>query len=293
MRVMSLNVLKGGRQVHPRVMGHVKDSAIDLVGLQEVWASTVGMWRTSFEGAGFDVVDTFSLAREHGIPHPSVTRTDGLLIASRWPLRALKPNRIQIAWPERLLSVVVKRPDGAFEFHTTHVPNGSRSKKLYKKEDPAPARDSLEKKIDTLEAIFRALTRGKLMPRILAGDFNEPYSESPNGSIQYWQHECPSGLRSTLEDRWRAAAHSVFRGLTAHGVQDAFRAKHGYAKAAHSWVANAKKSDDGIRVATPNVYRLDHLFVSTEFAVEACDYDHGFRGRRLSDHAAVCAELGG
>jgi exonuclease III len=294
MRVMSLNVRAGGRGVRPRVLDHVQDSAINLIGLQEIRTSTVGIWRSSLEGAGYDVADTFSLAREHGIPHPSALRTDGLLIASRWPLRILKPDRLQIAWPERLLSVVAKHPNGAFEFHTTHVPNGSRSNKLYSRDDPAPARASLEKKIDTLEAIFRALTRGKLMPRVLAGDFNEPYSESPDGAIQFWQHKCPAGLRPMLMDRWREAAHSVFRGLTAHGVQDAFRTKHGHARVAHSWVANkAKKSDDGIRVAAPNVYRLDHLFASTEFTIETCDYDHSFRGKGLSDHAAIYAELGG
>jgi endonuclease/exonuclease/phosphatase family metal-dependent hydrolase len=290
--VMSLNVRKGGPLILSRVIDHIQDSAVDLCGFQEIRASTVGNWRASLERAGYAVADTFALAREHGVPHPSAMREDGLLIASRWPVRALKPNRIAIAWPERLLSVVVKHPAQAFEFHTTHVPNGSRSKKLYKKEDPTPARDSLEKKIDTLEAIFRALTRGKL-PRVLAGDFNEPFSESPNGAIQYYQHECPAGLRTIFEDRWRDAAHSVFRGLSAHGVQDAFRTKHGHGKAAHSWETNPKQDEDGIPITAPNLYRLDHLFASTEFTIETCDYDHSFRGKGLSDHAAIYAELGG
>jgi endonuclease/exonuclease/phosphatase family metal-dependent hydrolase len=292
-RVMSLNVRKGGPLILSRVIDHIQDSAVDLCGFQEIRASTVGNWRTSLERAGYAVVDTFALAREHGVPHPSAMREDGLLIASRWPVRALKPNRIEIAWPERLLSVVVKHPAQAFEFHTTHVPNGSQGERLYYKEGPTAGRDRLEKKVDTLEAIFRALTRNKLMPRILAGDFNEPFSESPNGAIQYWQHKCPAGLRSTLQERWRDAADSVFRGLSAHGVQDAFRTKHGHGKAAHSWETNPKQDEDGLPITAPNLYRLDHLFASTEFTIETCDYDHSFRGKGLSDHAAIYAELGG
>lgn len=288
---MSLNVRKGGPQILSRVVDRIQDSAIDLCGFQEIRASTVGNWRTSLEGAGYTVTDTLALAREHGIPHPSAMREDGLLIASRWPLRALKPNRIQIAWPERLLSVVVKHPDGAFEFHTTHVPNGSLGEKLYYRKAPAAGRDRLEKKIDTLEAIFRALTRSKLMPRVLAGDFNEPFSESSDGAVHYWQHKCPALLRPMLEERWRNAAYSVFRGLAAHGMKDAFRTKHGYGKPAHSWETNPRQDDDGIPVKEPNLYRLDHLFVSTDFSIEACDYDHSFRATGLSDHAAVFADL--
>ena len=202
-----------------------------------------------------------------------------------------EPTRIKIAWPERLLSVVVKHPTRAFEFHTTHVPNGSAAEKLYKDENRGPAHDRLEKKIDTLEAVFGAVTRSKLMPRILAGDFNEPLSESSNGAVQFWQHKCPPGLRSSLQDRWRDAAYSVFLGLAAHGMQDVFRSHHGYGKPAHSWETNPKQDDDGKQVRPPNLYRLDHLFASMDFRIENCVYDDSFRTLGSSDHSAIIADL--
>lgn len=293
MRVMSLNVRSGGSGVLGKVTDYAEESAVDLVALQELRVSTIDDWRTSLIGAGYEVVDTFSLAQKHGFEHPSEMRRDGLLIASRWPVRALAPIRIEIAWPERPLSVIVKHPKRSFEFHTTHVPNGSQGSTLYYEQGHAIGRDRLEKKIDTLEAVFRAMTKSKLMPRLLAGDFNEPFSESPNGTVQYWQHECPSGLRPILEDRWRVAAHSVFEGLSAHGIHDAFRSRHGYSKSAHSWETNPKHGTDGLPISDPNRYRLDHLFASTDFRVEACDYDHTFRTRGMSDHAAVFADLVG
>jgi endonuclease/exonuclease/phosphatase family metal-dependent hydrolase len=39
-------------------------------------------------------------------------------------------------------------------------------------------------------------------------------------------------------------------------------------------------------------YRLDHLIASGELVVSSCEYEHGWRERGLSDHAALIADLG-
>jgi endonuclease/exonuclease/phosphatase family metal-dependent hydrolase len=54
--------------------------------------------------------------------------------------------------------------------------------------------------------------------------------------------------------------------------------------------APRKEHPDG-RVWTFARYRLDHLIASEEIVVRSCEYEHGWRERGLSDHAALIADL--
>jgi endonuclease/exonuclease/phosphatase family metal-dependent hydrolase len=55
---------------------------------------------------------------------------------------------------------------------------------------------------------------------------------------------------------------------------------HGYARRDRSWLyPNGRMG-----------YRLDHVFVRG-LHVDACDYVHGWREQRLSDHSAMWAAL--
>ena len=187
-KILSLNVTDGGRRLLPRVAEALPNLAPDLVTLQEIRVDTVAAWRATLEQAGLNTVDTFTLARRHDLPHPSRFRTDGLLIASRWPLQALDPTCWDLPWPERLLSTRVDHPRGPIELHTAHVPNASTGITLYRKGQHALGRERLMKKLETFEGVQRAVTAPSDAARILTGDFNTPHTEHPDGTVRYWQH---------------------------------------------------------------------------------------------------------
>ena len=279
-RILSLNVTNGGHRLHQPFFARLHELAPDLITLQEVRSDTRTRWRTPLQDAGYHVTDTFELAQEHAIAHPDRFREDGLLIASRWPLQALDPTRIDLPWPERLLSVVIQHPDRAFELHTTHVPNASTGINLYTKGQHALGRERLMKKLETFEGLHRALTASPGTPRILTGDFNTPHTEHPDGTVRYWQHSCPTPLRPELERRWLDAERSVIEGLRDHGMRDAYRTLHGPASTAFSWEHGSSK----------NRYRYDHVLASSAFTPTACDYLHEFR-LNSNHHAAILADL--
>lgn len=259
----------------------------DLLTFQEFRSEYVARWHSALAACGYSVCDTFRLAANDGRAVSDVQRRDGLLIASRWPVRVLDSTRLGMQWPERILSVSVEHPEASFELHTTHVPNGSQGYSKFRKGDQGAR---LEKKIDTLEAVCRALWASPRQPRILTGDFNEPKRELPTGAFQYWNEDgaCPAPLRQRFGERWRAAGAGVFEGLPTIGVRDAYREVNGFDGNDYSWVYGA---DTRVR------YRYDHIFASTHFAIEACGYDQSFREKPAidvtapSDHAAIWAKL--
>jgi hypothetical protein len=93
----------------------------DLVALQEVTRPGLSRLRTLLAHGGLMYqADRFEL-----VPCPTLftgPRRYGLPIASRFPLRPWGPNRFNVPWPERLLSVGIDTPYGLLELHTTHIP---------------------------------------------------------------------------------------------------------------------------------------------------------------------------
>ncbi|MBA3889548.1 MAG: hypothetical protein H0X64_03365 [Gemmatimonadaceae bacterium] len=281
-RVLSLNITNGGQAIHQPFLASLEDLAPDLITLQEVRRDTAAAWCAPLAAAGYQVVDTFEIARELGTPHPGPFRMDGLMIASRWAISPLDPLRAGLPWPERLLSVTADHPTGPFELHTVHVPNASTGISLFRKGQREAGRERLMKKLETFEGVHRALTQGSELPRILTGDFNTPHTESTDGRVRYWEHSCPAALRPELAARWLSAERSVIEGLGEHGLRDAFRTAHGYVASAFSWEHGSSK----------NRCRYDHVFASSAFDVIACDYLHEFR-IDSSHHAAIVADLSG
>lgn len=285
MLILSLNVRAGGASALSYLLKWMDQHDPDLLTLQEMRESTVAAWRSALRSRGYVVHDVFGPDFPSNPPAGDSQRRDGLLMASRWPVRLLDPTRLKAQWPERILSVIVKHPQRTFELHTTHVPNGSAGYRNFKKGDGGVR---LEKKIDTLEGIHRALTRNPDAPRILTGDFNEPLAELPGGGFRYWNEDpkCPKELQRLYRSRWRAAGEAVFERLPAAGVRDVYREHNGFAEESYSWAHGSSSSQ----------YRYDHMFASPHFAVKACSYDHGFREKSNgtsspSDHAAIWAAL--
>jgi endonuclease/exonuclease/phosphatase family metal-dependent hydrolase len=232
----------------------------DLVALQEVRASALAAWQEALAGLGFPHV-ACTLAAD-GAPRPPERRL-GVLVASRQPLTVGAP--LDAPWPERYLAVRTSLGGIPVELHDLHAPISSRPGEV---------------KVQTLEAAFARVAPPSELPRILAGDLNTPQYESREGVVSSFARTRSGRLRAELGERHDRAELALVVGLREHGYADAFRTLHGYARRDRSWLyPNGKMG-----------YRLDHLLVRG-LEVVAWEYEHGWREARLSDHAALWAEL--
>jgi exodeoxyribonuclease III len=232
----------------------VADAGFDVVCLQELTPATAPVWAARLDTAGYRVrVAEMPSVRESSRPL-------GVLVAAR---SALEPVTVaDLPWPERVLAV---RIDGV-EVVNVHSPISPK---------PGLA------KVLTHEAVFRHLATPAAQPRLVCGDLNTPRREHPDGSVWTFARTRSGVLRAERGERWDAAETALIRGLESHGFLDAFRDRHGHAVKEVSWTW---PSGGG--------YRLDHLIVSAEIAVEDCRYLHEWRTqRKLSDHSPLCAEL--
>jgi exonuclease III len=273
LRLISLNVLNGGGERIPAQVEALCGYLPDLVALQEVFAMTVAKYRQAFEARGYPyAVDSFSLAPDLSVL--SGPRKYGELLISRWPVERLPPRVDTIPWPERLLSAVVRTPDGECEVHAAHIPNGSNHSWL---------------KIETLEGIYATLAHDSDRARILCGDFNLPQLELPDGTVITWgQRKTANGTyvrESEQNGRWDQGERNIIVGLAAFDLCDAYRLVNGYAQEDYSWYPYRASGEIFGR-------RFDHIFVSRQLEPIRCVYLHQFRQSvpRLSDHSAVMLE---
>jgi endonuclease/exonuclease/phosphatase family metal-dependent hydrolase len=135
-------------------------------------------------------------------------------------------------------------------------------------------------KVRTLEAVSAALAGDSDVPRVLVGDLNTPQYESREGEVRSFARTRSGRIRPTHGERHDRAELGLVVGLREHGYVDAFRAVHGYARRDRSWLYPNGKTG----------FRLDHVIVRGLEPV-ACEYEHGWREARLSDHAAIWADL--
>jgi endonuclease/exonuclease/phosphatase family metal-dependent hydrolase len=198
----------------------------DLVALQEVTIKTAAVFRDKLGESGLaNGTDSFELARDVG--ELTGERKLGELIASRWPIRTLAPDKFKVTWQERVLSVVADTPLGEIELHTTHIPCG---------------RTHGWRKIQTLNGIYKRLDRRTAIPRVLCGDFNTPKQETAEGRVITWGKEGSS---------WDRGERNVLQGLRDCDLSDVYRYQHGYCRSDFSWYPR------------PHIgRRFDHVFAS-------------------------------
>jgi exonuclease III len=252
MRVVSWNVNRRVRQGFERQVEALAACVPDLAALQEITTTTVGAWcqRLAQIGLPHQVIGF------EGAPEAVAERLrarSGVLLASRWPLRATEG--IPAPWRERTASAIVGAPFGPVEVHTVYVPTGSTGPKIGRPWLMA----------ETFEAIYTRLAGPSAIPRLLCGDFNAPHAEHEDGTV------VPFGRRGRAAD----AELSVIRGLTNPGLVDVFRSVHGYGVPAYSWRGRL------------NDYRIDHAFASRVLRPEHCAYRYDLLEASLSDHAAI------
>jgi endonuclease/exonuclease/phosphatase family metal-dependent hydrolase len=165
-----------------------------------------------------------------------------------------------VPWPERVLAVQTE----VGELVNVHAPLSSKPEQA---------------KVLMLEAVYGHMVRDDA-PRILVGDLNTPQYESREGEVSTFARTRTGKLRPDYGERHDRAELLLITGLAEHGYADAFRTVHGYAARDRSWVyPNGKMG-----------WRLDHIMVRGP-RVEACEYVHAWRERKLSDHSAMWATL--
>jgi endonuclease/exonuclease/phosphatase family metal-dependent hydrolase len=217
------------------------------------------------------VADTLRLATNRMLL--TGPRRNAILIASRWPLVSLPSAAMP--WTERLLSVRVNAPSGAFQVHAAHIP---------------PAASNGWMKIDTLDGIYAYLARPCEPPRILCGDFNTPQHEGRDGHIVTWAARSRSRrphaparayaqtaagdyrLRRNRGERWDRGERNILEGLVSHDLCDVFRELRGWDISAFSWYANHRRCRQD--------RRFDHVFASKQLNAVRCESG-------LSDHSPI------
>jgi exonuclease III len=228
----------------------------DVVCLQEITRSTLPRWQGLLHDAGY-------VGIEHGeFPRAERKRPLAVLTASRTPLHAVLVDGAP--WPERVLAV--------------HLSDGTEVVNVHSPISPKPDLA----KVRTHEAVHRHLAdEPPGHARILCGDLNTPRKEHADGSVWTFARDRYGNLRRERGERWDRAELALIRGLEAYGYRDAFRLLHPQAVDEISW--EWARWDGG--------YRLDHLIISADLAVEGCRYEHSWREEKLSDHSALVASV--
>ena len=285
MKLMSWNVGKPSKDTMLAYYPKIKDENVDILALQEVSSDTVKPIKEGLSKIGLTHIETScTLAVASGLPtgpHRNGKITDGVLIASRWPLELIPEFFRKIPWQKSALSTVVETPYGEIEFHTVHVPNASSSGRweertsgdwnYEKKGTTATKRRGRQIKVHTFKGIHAALSTPTVSNRhrILCGDFNSPKKEEQrNGNISI---TCFGD-----NDDHRRSEEQVLSGLAEaeYDLADAYSNEtFGY-----SFVYN-----NGTQ------RRLDHIFSSSSLNPIECDYLHSFREGKKNKHAAVYA----
>ena len=231
----------------------------DVIALQEIRLSSLVAWRQALERLGFSHVIT-SLDAHDPAARLESTRRLGVLIAGREPVESLgaPPG---VPWPERVLSART----ALGEVVNVHAPLSSKAEQV---------------KVLTLEAVYEYMAPPTREPRVLVGDLNTPAYESREGEVRTFARTRSGRIRPLYGERHDRAELMLITGLLEHGYVDAFRVLHGYERRDRSWVYPHGKMG----------YRLDHIVVRGH-RVTACEYRHDWRERKLSDHAAMWAEL--
>lgn len=232
----------------------------DVVALQEVRSSALDAWAAELARMGYSHVAATLPA--DGAPRPPERRL-GVLIASRRPLEPCPA--LDVPWPERHLAARTELDDVTVEIHNLHAPLSSRAEDV---------------KVRTFETLFARLASPSAVPCVLVGDLNTPQYESRDGEVQTFARTRTGRIRPAYGERHDQAELALIVGLREHGYVDAFRTLHGYGRRDRSWLYPHGKMG----------YRLDHVIVRG-LDVVGCEYEHAWRDRRLSDHAAMWAQL--
>ncbi|MDP7502813.1 MAG: endonuclease/exonuclease/phosphatase family protein [Nitrospinota bacterium] len=275
MRLISWNTNARTRRV-AHLVEFLRKRKPDLIALQEVTPNSVPLFREGFREIGLPFIhDSFESFRNSSLLKGP--RRYGVMIASRYPVGLIRRKNFRVPWKEKFLSVSIEGPEISFDLHAAYIPPGSTNG---------------WKKVETLEGIYRGLSRKTKRPRILCGDFNAPQEEYPSGEIVTWAQRIRSDgeavtrkrFRNGDGARWDAAERNIMAGLGKYDLPDVYRALRGWEARDFSWYPIRKKTKAPGR-------RFDHIFASDSLNAVRCRYLEAARVNRLSDHSPIEADF--
>jgi exonuclease III len=240
----------------------------DVIALQEILPSTEQKYRSLIANLYPNIISSFDLAPNKTILKGK--RMFGQLIASKVPFTSINPQKFDVPWKERVLSVTLSTPTKIIDFHTTHIPPGTSNGWV---------------KISMIEGIVKTLINSLPVPQILCGDFNTPQAETKEyGIVTFGQRIKASGepvlykkFRGGTGIDWDKGERLLFDELGTYEIVDSFRRMQPNTYESYSWSFTRK----GKRFRR----RFDHFFASKELKVKECAYLN-FQGN-LSDHSPI------
>ncbi len=236
----------------------------DLILLQEVLVSSSA---ELFEG-----LERIGLSESQAGWLPTHEAYYGSAIASRWSVRGVDDRWKRGApWPELYARCVVDVDGLLLDVVSVHMPNGSNNG---------------WKKIDAYEAIARSIAEPNEHPLIVGGDFNEPMSYGPDGSMStFAEQDCDrDDLANTYWNGdprplsvWDESVRKLLDGGL--GIHDAHSLANGLGE-----MPSSHRSGIVSRC-------LDHLLISSELTALHCDYLVPVMYDGVSDHAPLTCDL--
>ena len=244
---------------------------LDLICLQEITFKSQDFYKDFFKNRF--VISSFDLSRDLELLKGK--RKYGELIISKQRFTSLDPYRINIPFPERVLSIKLQEEYKGVEIYTTHVPPGSSNGVI---------------KVEHFEGLYAYLKTNKSQ-KILTGDFNSPKAELANGEVITWGQKVNASGRVRIAinpkwkhqcsgERWDSAERSIIEFHNEIKLKDVFRSLKGYTDDSGSWFTNKGVGR-----------RYDHIFCSNNFHIKSCSYEQEPRLLKLSDHSPIIAEL--
>lgn len=245
MRIVTWNIRAGGGRRVEQIASHIERWRPDIAVLAE-FRATPPSCRLA------DALTGQGLTHQRAALDTRKSSSNGLAVASRWPLRPIRLRR-RPEEPGRWLFVRVDAPQ-PFALGAMHVPNRVSGRK-----------DGFH------AAVLDIARRWRGGPALMTGDTN-------SGRIGLDEEVPCFGAR---EDAWLTA-------LEAAGWHDAFRRLHGDAARAYSWYS--PNAGNGFRLDETFVHRsLASRLVGA--AYEWAQAPDSPRRDAVSDHAALIVDL--
>lgn len=279
MKALSWNIhcLRGGnRDRVASIARAIARHAPDVVALQEVSADSefVSLLRADLHRNGL-------VGFHFGAPHPDARKRYGNVIASTGEVTpAIDPPLASgeaLHWRHLISSAHVAMFGGiAFEIFSVHIPNG---------------RGNGWAKIDAFHALANELASRTIGPRIVAGDFNEPWRFSGDRLESFALED---GVSLDL-DWTRRGKHTPAESRPRREWQDAVSrvlGRDGPFSVRRLPTLGEPAASHVTREGAPRLF--DHILVSEHFRSSGVVYDHAVRDastKAVSDHSLVVADI--
>lgn len=281
MRVMSWNVNKSSNR-KGRIndqLEFIRQCDVDVLLLQEVRYGTdsqwLARWKDGLEEMGLGTIEdscdwAADLADSKVPPHSDIRHDNGHVTAanSEWEL-----TRQELTIRDRVSNSELGHFDTHFpeKLLVTTLETGRSEIEIWNIR-AVPGNGWGEEKVKIFETVYERLSEAGMKTRILAGDFNSPDEELPDGQAIPFGYDADTGYRQRKVN----AELNILKGLGHLGIRDVFRQQHGY-------------GDIDVEDTSWKSKRFDHLFASEPLAAADCYYDHS--GLECSDHAPIIADF--